>query len=107
MWFGVLGPLAVSDDTGERLAPSAKSRYLLAILLARANDVVSTDRLVEVLWPDKDPRAARTNLQVSVHRLRRLLGESHIVRSDLGYRLVVGNGELDVQDRKSTRLNSS
>jgi len=96
MWFGVLGPLAVSDDTGERLAPSAKSRYLLAILLARANDVVSTDRLVEVLWPDKDPRAARTNLQVSVHRLWRLLGESHIVRSDLGYRLVVGNGELDV-----------
>ena len=43
MWFGVLGPLAVSGDTGERLAPSAKSWSLLAIVLARANGVVSTD----------------------------------------------------------------
>jgi len=52
---------------GERLELGGpKQRALLAMLLLNADQVVSSDRLVEALWADKPPAAARHTLEVNV-----------------------------------------
>src|SRR5262245_58429705 len=94
--FGVLGPLVVTGDDGEPLAvTSPKLRTVLAVLLLHANQVVSVDRLVDLVWNGEPPKSARTNLQVYIHRLRQTLGESSITRQAPGYQLSVGPGDLD------------
>ncbi|HVX45840.1 MAG TPA: BTAD domain-containing putative transcriptional regulator [Mycobacteriales bacterium] len=95
MRFGVLGPLLVE---GVVLPRSRMQRLLLAMLLSRVNEPVSSDLLVEELWEGRAPGSARTNLQVYVHRLRRVLGEERIEYGAPGYRIVVAPGEFDVDD---------
>ena len=46
--FSVLGPLEVRADGQPLALGGAKRRALLALLLVRANEVVSTDRLIEL-----------------------------------------------------------
>ncbi|MBA3262957.1 MAG: winged helix-turn-helix domain-containing protein [Thermoleophilaceae bacterium] len=72
MEFRILGPLAVSHEG--RLLPlgGAKQSALLAILLLHANEIVSSDRLVEELW-SRPPESARAALQVYVAQLRKRL----------------------------------
>ncbi|TVT23688.1 winged helix-turn-helix domain-containing protein [Amycolatopsis acidiphila] len=53
-----------------------KPRLLLAALLLQPNVVVSTDALVEVLWPGSAPRSAAANIRTYVHSLRRRLAEA-------------------------------
>ncbi|WP_116952652.1 AfsR/SARP family transcriptional regulator [Jiangella endophytica] len=99
MRFGVLGPLTIHDDDGTAVpVTSTKQRLLLAVLLARRNTRVSADMLLEALWDGPPPRSARANLQVYVHRLRRLLGDDRIVHHRSGYQLVVRPGEADDED---------
>ncbi len=45
---------------------------LLAILLVHANELVSSDRLIEELWPEP-PETATNTLQVYVGKLRKAL----------------------------------
>src|SRR5215217_3364523 len=102
MDFRILGPLEVSAN-GERLALGGpKQRALLAILLLNADRVVSSDRLVEALWADEPPAAARHTLEVNVSRLRKALGPgkgggSALVTRAPGYMLHIDLGELDLQ----------
>ena len=50
MRFGILGPLQVIGDDGRELALGGRMpRAVLALLLLRANEVVSSDQLVEQL----------------------------------------------------------
>jgi predicted ATPase/DNA-binding SARP family transcriptional activator len=71
--FSVLGPLEVRAD-GEPLAlGGAKRRALLALLLVRANQVVSSDRLIDELWGESPPETAPNTLQAHVSQLRRVL----------------------------------
>jgi predicted ATPase/DNA-binding SARP family transcriptional activator len=96
MDFLLLGPLEVHDD-GEllRLGPP-KQRALLALLLLRANEVVSRDAAVDALWEDDPPERAAQALQVYVHGLRKTLGHERIELRGTGYVLHVGAGELDL-----------
>jgi len=102
MDFRILGPLEVSAN-GERLELGGpKQRALLAMLLLNAGEVVSSDRLVEALWPGKPPAAARHAVEVNVSRLRKTLGannagDSALVTRAPGYALHVQPGELDLQ----------
>ena len=101
MDFRILGPLEVHAD-GQRLALGGpKQRALLAILLLSADRVVSRDRLIEELWADDPPAAARHALEVNVSRLRKALGAngaggSALVTRAPGYVLHVAAGELDL-----------
>lgn len=73
--FGLLGPLAVVRD-GQRVAVNTgKLRVVLAALLVRANQTVSTEELVERLWGEEAPSTARKTVQVYLMRLRRTLGD--------------------------------
>ena len=61
--FSVLGPLEVRADGQPLALGGAKRRALLALLLVRANEVVSTDRLIDELWGENPPETAANTLQ--------------------------------------------
>jgi DNA-binding SARP family transcriptional activator/ABC-type transport system substrate-binding protein len=73
MEFRLLGPVdAVRGDHSLPLG-GPKPRALLAVLLLHANEVVSRDRLIEGLWPDREPGSADHSLDVQISRLRKAL----------------------------------
>ncbi|MGH8793395.1 MAG: BTAD domain-containing putative transcriptional regulator, partial [Stackebrandtia sp.] len=96
--FGVLGPLTVHAD-GDDVSPRAGMQLLLlAVLLSRARKPVSPQSLIGTLWPDVEPDNAAKTLQIYVHRLRKLLGDSRrVTHSANGYTLVASRSELDWQ----------
>ena len=81
--FGVLGSLEVRCGDAVLPVRGAKQRLLLSVLLLHANEVVSTERLVDTLWPDDPPSTVDKSLQVHVSQLRRLLEPGRMAgRSD-------------------------
>ena len=49
MEFRILGPLEVRGEAGSIALGGAKQRALLAFLLLNANQVVSSDRLIDAV----------------------------------------------------------
>lgn len=73
--FGLLGPLLVTDVVGTVVVlPAAKQRIILAALLLRANETVSADRMMEILWGASPPPSAEAAVRNYVMRLRRQAG---------------------------------
>ncbi|GAB3728399.1 AfsR/SARP family transcriptional regulator [Nocardiopsis nanhaiensis] len=96
MRFGVLGSLAVWDSSGAQLPiTESKVRALLANLLVHHGRPVSTDRLIEDLWEGNPPQRPLNTLQTKVSQLRKVLGAERVLRAPAGYRVRVGDGELD------------
>lgn len=98
MDFKTLGALEVSSKGQVLELGSPRQRALLARLLVDANEPVSTDRLVDDLWPANPPETARHMLHVYVSGLRKALGTERIElnRDRFAYRLVVNEDELDI-----------
>ena len=63
MDFRILGLLQVRDDRGEITLGGGKQRALLALLLVYANESLSTDRLIDEVWPEQPPPTAGKILQ--------------------------------------------
>jgi DNA-binding SARP family transcriptional activator len=86
-------PLAISFLSAEvRLrgaVPELRdSERALLFALAHRPGPISTDALVDSLWPERDGDAARNAFRVCLHRLRRGLGETEFIkRSNAGYAL--------------------
>lgn len=93
--YGVLGPLAVTADTGPVRIGSHLQRLLLAVLLVEGDRPVPADRLAFELWGDRLPRDPPGALRTQVSRLRRVLPPEELVTEASGYRLRVGPGALD------------
>jgi DNA-binding SARP family transcriptional activator len=68
----VLGPVEVVHNSVATRISSTTQRTLLALLLMHPNEVVPTDRIIEVLWPD-NPTEARRKLWFHVSKLRGIL----------------------------------
>ena len=99
MEFRILGTLEVAArGTAVALGP-AKQRAVLGILLLHANEVVSSERLIDDLWGDRPPPTATKLVQVYVSQLRRALGTvdgGDVLRTrPPGYTVVVAPEELD------------
>ena len=95
--FGVLGPLEVERD-GEQLSlGGAKQRAVLAVLLLRAGEVVSLDRLIDEIWGSDPPPSAPHTVESYISRLRQLLNGSGplIVRRGAGYAIDLQGARLD------------
>ena len=73
MEFRVLGSIEVRRGGGVVQIGSRNERKLLTALLVDANSVVSTSRLIEVVWADDPPPSDRNALQTYIARLRRRL----------------------------------
>ncbi|WP_285640475.1 BTAD domain-containing putative transcriptional regulator [Lentzea sp. NBRC 102530] len=99
MDFRVLGPLQVWDG-GTRLAlPGSRHQRVLAALLLTPNAVVTIGRLVEATWDGEPPATATKQVQNCVSALRDRLGDTGqriIVTDGPGYRVVVGEDDLDL-----------
>ena len=74
-----------------------KQRALLALLLLNSNQVVATERLIDLIWGESAPRTAAHSIQIYVSELRKLFGEAdrRIETRFPGYTLKVQPGELD------------
>src|SRR4051794_2230885 len=98
MEFRILGPLEMRANGRAMEISGAKRRALLAVLVLQANQSVSTERLALALWGQDAPPGAVKAVQVQVSRLRRTLGETGVLETTpVGYRLVAGAGELDLE----------
>jgi DNA-binding SARP family transcriptional activator len=96
MEFRILGPLEVVGPDGPIPLGGPLQRAVLALLLTRANEVVSTDRLVDELWSGEPPRTAANTIQYYVSQLRKLLGSDRILTRPPGYAIRIDEGELDL-----------
>ncbi len=96
MEFRILGPLEVVDADCPLPLGGERQRALLALLLTRANEVVSTDRLIDELWGTQPPKKALNTIQYYVSQLRKTLGADRIVTRPPGYLIRVEPEELDL-----------
>jgi DNA-binding SARP family transcriptional activator len=86
----------VADDGEPLVLGGQKQRAVLVLLLLRANHVVPTEFIVDVLWGDNPPRTATTSLQNSISQLRKLLGPAVLVTRAPGYQLAVDPSAIDL-----------
>jgi DNA-binding SARP family transcriptional activator len=85
----LLGPVSLTDASGStsRRASQQRRIALLAILAASPDRSLSRDRLLGLLWPDRDDRTARHLLADSLYVLRQTLGDDALVVSGEAVRL--------------------
>lgn len=98
MKIRVLGPLEVVTDDGRRvLIGPLKRRIVLGALTVAAGRVMSTDRLVDAVWPDDPPSSALATLRGLVYQVRLLIGVDAIESQSLGYRLAPDGVLVDLR----------
>lgn len=93
--FRILGPLEVLVDGQAVELGGQRQRALLAALVVRHGQVVSSDRLVDLLWGESPPKTATTSLQNAVSQLRRALGADVVETRAPGYVVVVEPDAID------------
>ena len=71
---------AVIRSGGKPLGGAAAHRHRIALLalLAASPAPVSRDKLIAMLWPERDTDSGRNLLKVAVHELRKVLGDDAI-----------------------------
>jgi DNA-binding SARP family transcriptional activator len=92
----------VDGETASFVGPR-KVAILFALLLARSDQVVSTDQLISETWGGRPPRRANAAVHVYVSQLRKFLagagGDADpIVTRPPGYMLRTGSDVLDVHE---------
>jgi DNA-binding SARP family transcriptional activator len=97
MEFHILGPLEVIGPRGPIEIGSTRQRAILALLVLRVGQTVTTDRLIEEVWGDDPPPSAQHALGVHVSGLRRALGSDRIETQRNGYRLRPAGSDVDLQ----------
>ncbi|WP_151082071.1 ATP-binding protein [Nocardioides cynanchi] len=79
--LGLCGALRVTRGGEELSGPrlgSRKARVFAAALAAARGTAVTTDRLVEAVWPTRQPRDPQANLATLASRLRRTVGDGFV-----------------------------
>jgi WD40 repeat protein/DNA-binding SARP family transcriptional activator len=97
MRFRILGPMEVTDGGGRLPLGGPKQRLVLAHLILRANRVVASDLLIDEIWGEEPPAAARATLQSYVSNLRKLVGGDRLAGRPSGYLLVAPPEEIDAE----------
>ena len=94
--FQVLGALRVVEAVDDDVTPRGTlQRRLLAALVLHRGQVVSTDALAEVLWPDHAPPSSGASLQSHVFRLRQHLPDLPVEHRGSGYVVDVPDAAVD------------
>jgi len=85
----LLGPVSLTGPDGAcaRRASQQRRVALLALIASAPGGAITRDRLLGLLWPDRDERMARHLLADSLYVLRRTLGDSAIVATADSVRL--------------------
>ena len=99
MRITVLGPVEVEHDGASINVGGSRQRRLLALLVLQRGKAVSTERLVDALWPDGEaPEAATRSMRTYVSRLRTALPGISITTQPGGYVLDVDGARVDVDE---------
>jgi SARP family transcriptional regulator, regulator of embCAB operon len=101
--YEVLGSLRVVGRPGGTTINARKVKILLSVLLIRADQLVTVDRLMEEIWDGEPPRRATAAVHVYVSQLRKFLSGPGAVDNPIttrpgGYLLRRGDDELDLHD---------
>ncbi|MEU9443689.1 AfsR/SARP family transcriptional regulator [Streptomyces sp. NPDC048304] len=103
--FSVLGPLQIRTDAGPADVPGDLQRILVQTLLVSEGRPVSGESLAEEMWGEAAPDNQANALQAHISRLRRRLRAleperpvSRVTMHPAGYRLGLGEGELDAAE---------
>lgn len=104
--IALLGPLLVGAGGRKLYVPAGRQRALLAALALRAGHVVPMEEIIDRLWGEEPPGAARTTVRGHVKRLRHALGCARdqpddcptIVSGNGGYRLQAPGMRVDVRE---------
>jgi DNA-binding SARP family transcriptional activator len=97
--FAVLGTVEARDPDGTVLAVGRpRHRALLALLLFRANRVLTPEDIVRQLWGDQPPATARAQVHALVSAVRQALpdGRRVLLTEPPGYRLDIDPDALDL-----------
>jgi tetratricopeptide (TPR) repeat protein len=108
VYFSMLGPVRAWRGPVELSLGPNQQRAILALLLIRANHLVSVDELIELLWEEKPPASAVNVIHKYIGAIRRLLEPDHeprasgrwLARHGTAYRLDV---DEDMSDLMSFR----
>ena len=109
MEYRILGSIEVLDAGRPVQIGPGKPLSLLAFLILHANEVVTSDRIVEELWDGRAPQSAAKIVQNAVSQLRKALAGSpngaadSLVTHGGGYVLEIEAGQRDV-DRFTSLL---
>ena len=78
--LALLGPVSLTGPDGplSRRASQQRRIALLALIASSPGASISRDRVIGVLWPERDERIARHLLADSLYILRRTLGDAAI-----------------------------
>ncbi|MET7671569.1 AfsR/SARP family transcriptional regulator [Micromonospora luteifusca] len=104
MEFRLLGSVHLLSASGELVRLNRRmERLVLAVLLLEPGRVITTDRLIDLLWREAPPPAARTTLQTLVSRIRTALRSAggddqpvRLVAHGQGYLLQVQPDTVDL-----------
>ena len=97
MRFKMLGPVAASRDDGPISLGGPKQRLVLAHLIVRANELVPAEVLIDQVWGEQPPEAAKGTLHSYISHLRKALGAERIESRAPGYVLHASEDELDAK----------
>lgn len=105
--MGVPGPLEVTRGGVQVRLPRAQERRLLAALAIHAGESVSTDALVEALWPgEEQPERPARALRTIVSQLVCNIGGGNVAKTV--YRAsIYGHQESDVEKHRNSLLHGS
>jgi DNA-binding SARP family transcriptional activator/DNA-binding CsgD family transcriptional regulator/tetratricopeptide (TPR) repeat protein len=93
----LLGPVDVTVDNVPRPVRGLRRKAVLSVLALHRGEVVSTDRLIDVVWGAEPSPVGANTLQSHVSHLRQVLGSrTAIVARPPGYVLDLGR-ETDVE----------
>jgi DNA-binding SARP family transcriptional activator len=99
--FRVLGPVQVLARDGPVMFARRQQLDLLALLLMHAGQVLTVDRIVDLMWGGAIPRTASTQIKNMVSALRSSLTDGSrllagLERHPAGYRLSIKDFDLDL-----------
>ncbi|GAA4224497.1 AfsR/SARP family transcriptional regulator [Actinomadura meridiana] len=102
--FALLGSFEISNGTNVCESMTPKMRQLFALLLARSNQLVSMETVVQELWEEEPPKSAPATVQTYVYQLRKIIEggrlvpdtREFLVTRPTGYLVRVPPSELDV-----------
>jgi predicted ATPase/DNA-binding SARP family transcriptional activator len=97
MEFRILGPLEVLDGSRVVSVGGQRKRAVIAILLLHRNRVVSSERLIEELWGERQPATALQTMRVHISQIRKVLGPDLLRTLPAGYVLELGPDQLDAR----------
>ncbi|HEY2202601.1 MAG TPA: AfsR/SARP family transcriptional regulator [Solirubrobacteraceae bacterium] len=95
--FRILGTFEVLEDDQPLTLGSPRQRALLAILVLRRGEVLSSDRLIDELWGEQPPSSAIKIVQGCISQLRKILGEGVLITRGGRYQLAVAPDQLDAE----------